>query len=658
MKELVTIRPVVLLLAGAIVMGAWALGGPSVRPDAPTTMTFWEAAARGFVSAVMVNQTFMEDGHTVTLPVGIEVTNTASVPVVIPEEAVLMSPHPSQSPQPSPANTTADVALTNGTVPAGGKLLYSFGPYVLAGFLTGPAYWDMEEMQFSQAGVAFHVGGETLPFALRTLVEDPFFKTLGDNTQSVLWTALRSYPAVVVGKQPLWSKTNGSAGQTVTVRLDATNLAVWSTDDAITAEVNVTKGIVEDTVPSGWSVKDGSFSVPPDVWTNHTDGSQTLLWYEALPAAQVSNQGNPELPTPYATVTRFYTLVAPALYGSTVELPRLLSDMNRTGVPDAHSAPVLVQGNLPPAADAGGPYVGKEGEPVLLNASKSSDPEGDPLQFRWSFTANGSWDTGWSSAPTATVTYTDEFAGQIQVEVTDGHSVSNATAAVTIGNVAPSILSLTASASASARFRLTVAGEKWHDATFFLQANGTTVADLRVLREPGDPGNQSRSTGLVTVDPSASLAAWVAYTPTDDRVNGQPNGDNPAWLTVTFADGSSQQFFHDFNVAQPGTWNWSLGSLSTVLPGGALGLAAHLFDPGADALTAHWDFGDGTNTTQVFANGPAGDTPESPVGGVAPMDLVAAVRHVYAAPGTYTVTLTVTDADGASTTATLAVTAS
>ncbi len=655
MKELVTIRPMVLLLAGAIVMGALTLGGPSIRPDAATTMEFWEAAARGLVSAVVVNETFTEEGHTVTLPVGIEVTNTASVPVVIPEEAILMSPHPSQSPQPNPANTTADVALTTGTVPAGGKLLYSFGPYVLAGFLTGPPYWDMEEMQFSHAGVAFHVGGETLPFALRTLVEHPFYNGPGDNTQSVLWTTLRSYPEVVVGKQPLWSKTSGSAGQTVTVRLDATNMAVWSADDAISTNVNVTKGIVEDTVPAGWSVKEGSFSIFPDVWTNHTDGSQTLEWYENLPAAQVSNQGNPELPTPYTTVTRFYTLVAPALYGPAVELPRLLSDMNRTGTPDAHSAPILVEGNLAPLADAGGPYVGKEGTPVRLNASKSSDPEGDPLQFRWSFTANGSWDTAWSSDPTATVTYTDEFVGEVQVEVTDGHSISNATASITIANVPPSILSLTATEIKSASFRLTVAGEKWHDVTFVLRENGTTLVDLRVLRVPGDPKIQSQSSGVVTLNLSAPIAAWAVYTPNDVRVNGQRNGASPTWLTVTFADGSSEVLFHNFNVARPGTWNWSLGSLSSVFGRGAISLAAHVVDPGADALTVHWDFGDGTNRTQVFPNGPVGDAPESPMGGT-PMDLVAMAVHDYAAAGTYTVTLTVTDGDGASATATLVVT--
>ena len=155
MKEWVVSRPLVLLVAGAIVMGALALGGgPAPKASGPATMGFWEGAARGFVTVVMVNETFMIDGHAETLPVGIEVTNTASVPVVIPEEAVLMSPNPAQPPAPEPLNTTADVALTNGTVPAGGTLRYSYGPYVLAGYLTGPAYWDMEQMQFTRAGVA------------------------------------------------------------------------------------------------------------------------------------------------------------------------------------------------------------------------------------------------------------------------------------------------------------------------------------------------------------------------------------------------------------------------------------------------------------------------------------------------------------------------
>ena len=146
MKELVTSRPLVLLIAGAIVMGALTLGfGAAPKPDATVSMGFWEAAARGFVSAVMVNETFSIDGHSETLPAGIEVTNTADVPVVISEEPVLMSPLAAQSPQPNLSNTTANAALSLATIPAHGSLLFSYGQYVLAGYLSGPMWWDLEQ---------------------------------------------------------------------------------------------------------------------------------------------------------------------------------------------------------------------------------------------------------------------------------------------------------------------------------------------------------------------------------------------------------------------------------------------------------------------------------------------------------------------------------
>lgn len=661
MKELITTRPLVLLLAGAIVVGAVTLGGGllTAPKSTPQPLGFWEAAARGFVTAIMVNETFNEEGHTVTQPVGIEVTNTAGVPVVLPEEAVLMSPEPWQSPAPAPANLTQDVVLSIATIPAHGSLRFDYGPYVLAGYITGPTWWCLEEMRFSRAGVAFQVGGETLPFALRSIVEHTYYRSTTDNTQTAVWAYLRSYPSVVVGKLPLWSTMNGNAGQIVRVRIDATNIAVWATDDTFTANVNVTNGLIEDLVPAGWSVQAGSFSVAPDKVVSNANGTQTLEWSVSIPAAPVSTSANPNLPTPFATVTRQYTLVSPALDMGNVTLPRATSDIHRTGTVDAVSAPdvVYVPPNPPPVADAGGPYSGKEGDTIQLTAAASRDSDGDPLQFRWSFTDNGSWDTGWSSSPLASVTYTDEFAGQVRVEVYDGHSFVNATAPVTIANVPPSILGLTSSAAATANFRLVVAGEKGHDVRLVVRSGGTTVVSLRAVRGPGDPTAQSVASGNVTFDLAKPISAWALYTPGDDPVNGQPYGDTPAWIVVTPANGSPMVLFHNFNVRQPSTWNWSLDGLSKAVGRGVVSLSAHLHDPGADALTAVWSFGDGATATQVFPNGPSGDVPESPVGG-APMDVTASVAHAYAAAGSYTVTLTVTDADGASASATLTVQAS
>ncbi len=659
MKEFSVARWLVLALAGALVAGSLALPThpPAATADAP--MDFWEAAGRGLVSVVMVNETFVVQGNTLTQAAGILVTNFAEVAVNISEETVLMSPHPSQSPPPDPSSTTADASLTAGIVPAHGSLLYSAGKYVLPGWLSGPSWWDLEELQFWKAGVEFHVGGETLPFGLRALVEHPYYNSQGDNTQTAIYAYLRSYPTVVVGKQPLWASTNGSAGQTVRVRIDATNMAVWAVDDSYAANVNVTDGIIEDTVPAGWSVEEGSFSTPRPWITSNPDGSTTLRWNDSIGGAARNYTGNNySEPTDYSTVTHFYTLVAPALGAGSAELPRALSDMNRSGTPDAHSAVVVIAGNQPPTADAGGPYTGNEGDVIVLNASKSKDPDGDPLQFRWSYTDNGTWDTPWSSNPTASVRYTDEFSGHARVEVSDGYSTVDAVAAVTIANVPPEIRSLTASSAAAADFRLIVAGEKYHDVTLHLTANGTDLADLRVVRQPGDPANLSADTGMLSLNVTRPIVVTVLYTPSDDPVNGQPNGANPAWVVITLPNGTSFWKFHNFNVKHASTWTWNLGDLRGSVIATGLTLRAHLYDPGADTLTAHWDFGDGTNLTQVFPNGPSGDSPEAVVGGAAPMDLIAAVSHEFPAGQTFTVTLTVTDADGASTTATLAVTVS
>ena len=648
MTGVFTSRAGVLLVAGVTLVGALTLVPVLFPPAAAAPMSFWEAAGRGLLTVTMVNETVHENGRDVTLPAGILVTNVGGSPVAITEYPILMSPAPWQSPQPAALATTQDAVLTNGTVPAGGSLLYSYGELVLAGELSEPAWWCMEEMQFTKADAAFAIGGETLPFALRGMLEHPFYTDRGNNTQTALWASLRESPGVVVGKQPLWTELNDTAGQRLRVRIDATNLAIWSTDDGVTADVNVTQGGIEDEVPAGWTVEEGSYSVAPDQVVNHSDGSKTIVWYADLPAAAVNAQGNPAYPTGYMTRTRSYTLVTPSLPVGTVTLPRARSDMDRSGEADAQSAPVtltVTSANPSPVANAGGPYVGKEGDTIVLNASSSSDPNGDPLQFRWSFRDNGTWDTAWSSSPLASAKYVDEFKGHARVEVSDGHTTASAVADVTIMNVPPTISDLRATAEAD--FTLFVAGEKWHDVTLTLRYNGSESAAFRVLREPGSPSSQSRSTGRLAMNLSSGITATAAYTPADDRVNGQPNGDSPAWLVIAFPDGGAVRLFHNFNTQHESTWTWSIPDLRAHLVREGVTLQAHLRDPGADSLTAHWDFGDGTNVTQAFANGPEP---------VAPFEVTALITHGYASEGTYIVTLTVDDGDRGVATASVAIT--
>ncbi len=644
---------VVILLVGTLVaVGSLQLGRPSSHVESDT-MSFWEAAGRGLVTATVVNETYFRNGETVTSPVGIRLDNAADTRVAVSEEAVLMSPHPLQTPAPDPARTTQDAVLTMETVPAHGSLTYSYGDLVAQNFLAHPAWWCSEEFQFTQAEIPYRIGGETLPFALRPILANEHHEGSGSNTQDDFWTYLRSNPTVVVGKEPLWTQIDGTSGQRIHVTIDATNIAVYTFEDTITNDVNVTHGVLEDTVPAGWSVEEGSYSVPPDENVSHDDGSRTLRWYVDLPAALESNSEDPQYPSAYEPLIRSYTLVAPALAAGRVELPRAQSDIDQDGVADAASAPSLVD-VVPvgtPHADAGGPYAGREGDTILLTAASSTDPDGDPLQFRWDFTGNGTFETQWSSSPTAETLYTDDFSGAAVVEVSDGTHVASAAATVIIANRPPEIEHLDVVALAS--FRIEIAGEKWHDLAFKVDSDTRVLASLDLVRRPGSPANQTATTNVLNFSLREHVRATLVYTPLNDRVNGQLGGDNPAWIFIVFPDGREQRMFHNFNVRHPSTWTWTVADLVPFVAKTGITFRATLHDAGSDDLIATWDFGDGTRVEQMFWNNRVSPDPPQSQGGIAPFDVTAIIVHGFFPGGSSTVTLTVRDDDGGATQATL-----
>ena len=96
----------------------------------------------------------------------------------------------------------------------------------------------------------------------------------------------------------------------------------------------------------------------------------------------------------------------------------------------------------PPESDAGGPYQANEGSEIIFNASGSTDPDEDELQYRWDFDNDGTWDTDYSTDPTATYTWYDDYNGTAKVEVYDGEYTDTDTGTVTMNNVAPTIISI------------------------------------------------------------------------------------------------------------------------------------------------------------------------------------------------------------------------
>jgi len=297
--------------------------------------------------------------------------------------------------------------------------------------------------------------------------------------------------------------------------------------------------------------------------------------------------------------------------------------------------------NRPPTANAGGPYTGYEGSPLTLTTT-ATDPDNDPLTYRWDFDNDGTADTSWSSSPVVQRVWGDDCTCTVRVEVSDNKTTSNATATVTILNLPPRIDSIRIPAI-NATATLRIAGEKWHDVSVYLVDGGSETLVAKLIRQPGKP---QESSFPVIIDPTSSRRLRIIYTPLDDKVNGQPNGATPAWLNLTFDSGPPMEVHHTFNIKHPDTWNWSV-SLNQLLAGRSIDFAATATDPGSDDLTFTWEWGDGSPATAtIYYNDGIGPDPYPSPGGTFPFTTTDSRKHVYSTAGKYDLKLTVRDDDG------------
>lgn len=104
--------------------------------------------------------------------------------------------------------------------------------------------------------------------------------------------------------------------------------------------------------------------------------------------------------------------------------------------------------NLPPVADAGGPYSINEGSSLALNGTASSDPNGDSLTYAWDLDNDGNYgEAGEPTTATPTVNWatlqtfgvSDDGVYTIGLQVDDGNGgASSSTSTITVNNVNPS----------------------------------------------------------------------------------------------------------------------------------------------------------------------------------------------------------------------------
>lgn len=260
-------------------------------------------------------------------------------------------------------------------------------------------------------------------------------------------------------------------------------------------------------------------------------------------------------------------------------------------VVDDNGAASVVEGSIEilngvPTAAAVQVLAADEGATVFFDGSASGDSPSDLplLQFWWDVDEDGEAEM---QGANASYVFPDDSAHPVELTVTDDDgSTSAALQEVEVQNVAPhaGIVDVTRPVTVN----LTVAGTPGHQVEIVVLQDEEVMASGSSIRAPGDPKAESVVFEETEFPLGHNYAALVVYVPLEDE-----SGSNPAWLNLSFGDGSRVRLHHTFNVQQEGTHTWELDldpHLTTVRLVGAV------YEPGADDLDLEWDFGDGAIT--------------------------------------------------------------
>lgn len=295
-----------------------------------------------------------------------------------------------------------------------------------------------------------------------------------------------------------------------------------------------------------------------------------------------------------------------------------IDDSEIGGTPDSTLSLVLsvMNVNEAPIAVMNGSYIIAEGQDLVLNASGSSDPDGDVLTYEWHLDGDNFVPDATGINPTLTWAQliannppvNDDGARNIQLKVTDSAGLSTmTTTTLTVTNTAPTI---------------SVAGNATVDsgATYVLSLSSSDPGHDRISSWSINWGD---GTPVVTVDGSLSSASHVYLT---------PGGTHSITVSGNDEDGtyamSGGPFIVSVNNTAPFNLVMSDRRVTEGISGASVGMITFT-DP---------DFGD---RHTIIVNDPRFEI----VGGE--LRLKADQSLSYASENTISVNITVTDLNGA-----------
>lgn len=300
------------------------------------------------------------------------------------------------------------------------------------------------------------------------------------------------------------------------------------------------------------------------------------------------------------------------------------------------------------------PQSGAEGAVITL-AGSANDPNGDPLTFAWSITADGGNDAGSAclvfidatslvpsmrcndnGAYTATLTATGDPGGPV-----------SASGTVTVSNVAPAVFSVSLSAPIIDEGQSTIfsgwfSDPGWNDTYSGLINWGFGLPETTVATVVTEGGLAVPDTGTIggTHTYMDDGVFMVAGTVTDDDAGG----------------GSSAIAVGVRNVAPTAVIDETGTTLVNGVPtlfasaGSPVPFGARSTDPGSDDLTLTWDWDDGApapDVTVFSPHLPPSPDPDPSPDGVA-RDVTNAQIHTFANACFYNVVFASADDDGGS----------